>query len=264
MTAVRHRALAPLIRPGTLADFTYAQRLAPSAVICSGGTLVIPECHRLFPQPPIIDVRRIPELHLASGSARGAATTLTELAGGPGVHQALRAAAASVGSPAIRDAATIGGNIAAGSPGSVCAALVALRASARVLGPDGQSATRPVEDVTGRAAELIVSVTWDALRTATFAQVKVGASGAVAAVVAVSANRAGRDWTVAVAAESVPRRAVAIESMLNAGQRPDRKTIAALVSCFGDIAYPDYALIIATLIQRGLAEIVAKGGHGQY
>jgi CO/xanthine dehydrogenase FAD-binding subunit len=262
MTVASDCSPARLVCPATLAGFTAARRMHPAAVICSGGTLVIPESHRLSRPPPIIDVRGIPELSVAGPATRGAATCLAALAADPGVPPALRAAAASVGSPAIRNAATIGGNIAAGSPGSVCVALLALRGRARVLGPDGRLGARPVEEVAGSAAGLIVSVTWDAARIASFAQVRVGAAGTVAAVVAVSADRAGMDWTVAVAGEPGPRRAAAVEAWLNAGQRPDRRTIAAAVCRSGAIACPDHALVSAALIRRGVTEVSGRAGDG--
>lgn len=112
----------------------------------AGGTdLVIALRDGAIRPEAVVDVGRIPELRelaVRDGALHiGAATTFRELAESPlvaGGLSALAHAAAAVGSPQIRAAGTVGGNIANGSPAAdVAVPLVALEARVQVAGPRG-------------------------------------------------------------------------------------------------------------------------------
>ena len=100
----------------------------PAALVVAGGTdlmVDVNEGHRPIGRDDVVvGINRIPELRSwtldrAAGSLRlGAAVTYAELAAPPlaGIVPALAQAARTVGSPQIRNAATIGGNVVTCSP----------------------------------------------------------------------------------------------------------------------------------------------------
>ena len=100
----------------------------PTALVVAGGTdlmVDVNEGHRPIARDDVVvGINRIPELRSwtldrAAGTLRlGAAVTYAELAAPPlaGIVPALAQAARTVGSPQIRNAATIGGNVVTCSP----------------------------------------------------------------------------------------------------------------------------------------------------
>jgi CO/xanthine dehydrogenase FAD-binding subunit len=119
----------------------------------------------------LVDVTRVPELLTVTEDAGefriGAAVTFAQAAANPLLAAAvplLVQACLSVGSPQIRNVGTLGGNIAnAAACADTLPPLVALGATARIAGPDGER-TAPVGDLVVaphhtalRAGELIVS-----------------------------------------------------------------------------------------------------------
>ena len=122
----------------------------PDALVLAGGTdlmVEINEAHRsLAGDETVVAVNRVSELRAWSvdttaGAVRlGAGVTYTELARPPlaDLLPALGQAARTVGSPQIRNAATLGGNLATCSPaGDGLPVLSALDAMVELLGPDG-------------------------------------------------------------------------------------------------------------------------------
>lgn len=94
----------------------------PGALLLAGGTDLVPNLkRRQFPATALISLKSIPDLEtirtLPTGElAIGALTSLQAIAGSPllqGGFQALAQAAAQVATPAIRNAATLGGNLMA-------------------------------------------------------------------------------------------------------------------------------------------------------
>ncbi len=167
-----------VVVPESLADAVAALGEHPGATLLAGGTdlmVEINEAHRrLGGTETIVAVSRIPELCTwvhdpAAGTVRlGAAVTYAELAAPPLARllPALAQAARTVGSPQIRNAATIGGNLATCSPaGDGLPVLSALDAVVDVLGPDGGRSLPVGEFMTGvkrtalEPGELITSVT---------------------------------------------------------------------------------------------------------
>ena len=92
----------------------------PGAIPIAGGTDLVPNLkRRQFPVQALVSLQGIRELHGIRGGEDGglvigALTTLREVAGSPDVraaYPALSEAAAQVATPAIRSAATLGGNL---------------------------------------------------------------------------------------------------------------------------------------------------------
>jgi CO/xanthine dehydrogenase FAD-binding subunit len=148
----------------------------PDATVLAGGTDLMVEVNdgRLRPQGAVVGIRRITELRswrldpVGATVTIGAAVSYTELAHGPLAElvPALAEAARTVGSPQIRNAGTLGGNLGTCSPaGDGLPVLAALDGSVELAGPDGRRSMPVVEFMRGvkqtalGPGELIVSVT---------------------------------------------------------------------------------------------------------
>lgn len=120
-----------------------ALRSDPKAELLAGGTDLMVEVNfgRKRPQS-VIAVDRIAELReltLAPRVRVGAGVTYTQLLRTGGGSVALAEAARTVGSPQIRNAGTIGGNIATSSPaGDTLPVLAALEATVVLRSPAGE------------------------------------------------------------------------------------------------------------------------------
>jgi CO/xanthine dehydrogenase FAD-binding subunit len=167
-----------LIAPLSLDDALGALHDHPDALVLAGGTDLMVDINAgrraVTGDETVLAVNRVAELRGWSHDPRtrslriGAGVTYRELEGPPlsELVPALAQAARTVGSPQIRHAATIGGNLATCSPaGDGLPVLAALDAAVELRGPDG-SRTLPVGDfMTGvkhtarRPGELIVAVT---------------------------------------------------------------------------------------------------------
>jgi CO/xanthine dehydrogenase FAD-binding subunit len=148
--------------PSTLDDAVAALGEHPGALVLAGGTDLMVEINeRLRPlagDETVVAVNRIGELRAWSHDPvtrtvrLGAGVTYAELAAPPlaTLLPALAEAARTVGSPQIRNAATIGGNLATCSPaGDGLPVLAALDAVVELRGPGG-ARTMPVgEFMTG-------------------------------------------------------------------------------------------------------------------
>lgn len=158
--------------PTSLDDALTALAGTPDAVVLAGGTdlmVDVNEGRRRIEHT--VSLRRIASLRerRVDGNVLvvGAATTYTELLA-PDIASrvpALAHAARTVGSPQIRNAGTIGGNLATASPaGDTLPVLVALGASVEVSGPNERRIVPVEQFLLGpkRAAlapgELVVSV----------------------------------------------------------------------------------------------------------
>lgn len=160
----------------TSVETAIAALSSPGAVAVAGGTDLVVELNerrRVAPQT-VVAVDRIPELREwrhdpATGSLRlGAAVTWSEIETAPIADwvPALAQAARTVGSPQIRHAGTIGGNLATASPaGDGLPVLAALDAVVHLAGPSGGRDLRFDEFMVGpkrtarREGELITGVT---------------------------------------------------------------------------------------------------------
>ncbi len=162
----------------TSIDEALATLTDPKVQILAGGTDFMVEVNSGQRRPEsVLSLRGIPELRTwravaagpgcPSGIRLGAAVTYTDLLG-PELTRllpALAQAARTVGSPQIRNAGTIGGNLGTASPaGDTLPVLSALDAIVEVAGPDGIRDVPVAEFITGpkrndlRPGEMIVAV----------------------------------------------------------------------------------------------------------
>ncbi|MEY2401546.1 MAG: hypothetical protein QOJ08_1657 [Ilumatobacteraceae bacterium] len=158
----------------TLAEALNALAAEPSSMVLAGGTDAMVEINGGHRRPrSVIAVGRIPELRTWSHRAEsatlriGAAVTYAELEAEPFLQwvPALSQAARTVGSPQIRHAATLGGNVATCSPaGDGLPVLAALDATIHLVSASGSRSIRFDEFMTGpkrtalAAGELIEAV----------------------------------------------------------------------------------------------------------
>ncbi len=150
-------------RPTDLATALEALRQAPDATLLAGGTDLMVEINFGHRRPEhVIALRRVNELQEVDGTI-GAGVTWARLEEGP--HRALAQAARTVGSPQIRAAGTIGGNLGTASPaGDGLPFLVALDAEIELRSAAGSRRLRWDEFLTGpkltalQPGELIHSV----------------------------------------------------------------------------------------------------------
>jgi CO/xanthine dehydrogenase FAD-binding subunit len=167
-----------VLTPESLDDAVAALGQHPAALVLAGGTDLMVEVNearrRLTGHETVLAVGRLPELRtwrhdpVAATVRLGAGVTYAELESEPlaSLLPALAQAARTVGSPQIRNAATIGGNLATCSPaGDGLPVLAALDADVELTGPRGPR-TMPVGAfMTGvkrtdlRPGELISAVT---------------------------------------------------------------------------------------------------------
>ena len=143
----------------------------PKADVLNGGTDLMVEINFGRKRPEaVIAIDRIEELRELSmnGTVRlGAGVTFTTILERDCGSNALREAARTVGSPQIRNAATIGGNVATSSPaGDSLPVLAALEATVHLRSTRGARAVPFAEFMTGpkknvRAAdELVTAIEW--------------------------------------------------------------------------------------------------------
>src|SRR3954447_8185844 len=138
-----------VVRATTLAEAVEALSTLPGALAVAGGTdlMVAVNEGRLDP-PHLVTLRRVRELRgvsVVDGRARGGGmTTSAELLADDRLPL-LSAAARAVGSPAQRNAGTVGGALGSGGAGDVPTALLALDAHVECAGPRGTSRL-PLQD----------------------------------------------------------------------------------------------------------------------
>ena len=142
------------------------------ATILAGGTDLLVEINFGRQRPAhIVAIDRVDELkdHSRNGHVRmGALFTYTRMLETDVGSPALQEAARTIGSPQIRNAATIGGNIGTCSPaGDALPVLAALEATVVLRSKTGERRVAFGDFMTGpkksvrRADELIVAVEWD-------------------------------------------------------------------------------------------------------
>jgi CO/xanthine dehydrogenase FAD-binding subunit len=144
-------------RPRSLDEAVAALAAEPGAQLLAGGTDFMVEVNYGHRRPPsIVSLRDVPELagwhREGADVVLGAGCNYTAMTGAELVDlvPALAQAARTVGSPQIRNAGTLGGNIGTASPaGDALPVLAALDARITVAGPAGVRAATLDELVTG-------------------------------------------------------------------------------------------------------------------
>jgi CO/xanthine dehydrogenase FAD-binding subunit len=163
-----------VVRPSSLGEALEVLASAPDAHLLAGGTDFMVEVNFGHRRPRrIVALRRIPELQgwRADNGGFDVGALLTyrqierELAGR---LPAFAAAARTVGSPQIRNAGTVGGNIGTASPaGDALPLLVALDAHVVCASADGERTVALTDFITGpkqtdrRPGELITRIRFD-------------------------------------------------------------------------------------------------------
>jgi len=136
-------------RPATVAEACRILAQEPKAAVLAGGTdLMVHLCQawRGKRPPAVVNIKRIPGLAAIEVTDRairlGALASLTTLMEDPviaGEYPVLPITARYMGSPAIRNLATVGGNLCNASPAADLApVLLALDAEAGIAGPGGE------------------------------------------------------------------------------------------------------------------------------
>ena len=169
----------PVVVPASLADAIAAASDRPDAVVLAGGTDVMVEVnerHRSLntDRATVISVGRVPELtswtidQTAGRLTLGSAVRWAEIEREPlrGIVPALAQAARTVGSPQIRNAGTVGGNLATCSPaGDGLPVLAAHDATVNLVSHAGRRSLPVMEFMVGvkrtalEPGELIESIT---------------------------------------------------------------------------------------------------------
>jgi CO/xanthine dehydrogenase FAD-binding subunit len=133
--------------PRTLGEAVETMTLHPQARALAGGTDLLVQMRTGRKQPDIVvDVKRIPEMNVlsldASGLTLGAAVPCCRIYEDPAVSRAFPAlseVAALIGGTQIQGRASIGGNLCNAAPSAdAIPLLIAMRATARVIGPAGE------------------------------------------------------------------------------------------------------------------------------
>jgi CO/xanthine dehydrogenase FAD-binding subunit len=201
----------------------------PDATILAGGTdlMVSVNYHGLRPTA-VIGIRRVPELQQWDGRFIGAGVTYHRLESGP--IAALAQAARTVGSPQIRSAGTIGGNLGTASPaGDTLPFLAAIDAAVVLRSASEERIVRWDEFITGpkrttrKPGELIVGIRLPDHLPTRQAFAKIGVRNAMVIAIASCCVTRDDDGTTRVALGSVgptPIRARRAEAMISAERRP--------------------------------------------
>jgi CO/xanthine dehydrogenase FAD-binding subunit len=166
----------PVHLPETVDEAVAVLAEHPDATVLAGGTDLMVEVNegRRRPADSVVVVNRIAELRSwrrhgdAAAVTIGAAVTYRELETGPlaGLFPALAQASRTVGSPQIRNAGTLGGNLVTCSPaGDGLPVLAALDADIELASAEGRRSVAVGDFMIGvkrtalRPGEMIVSVT---------------------------------------------------------------------------------------------------------
>lgn len=167
--------MTSVLVPSSIGELAEVLVEHPDTVLVAGGTLAVPASVRERRNRMVCLTERLGLDHVTPDRC-GATVTLAALASSE-APAVLREAARSVGFPAVRNMATVGGNVAAGTPGCVAVALLALGASAWVLESDGTCVQLPVAKVVGASARPIVELTWPDAGPSGFEKLRVPVGG---------------------------------------------------------------------------------------
>lgn len=162
----------PVLVARDVADALAALRSDPGAELLAGGTDLMVDINfgRKRPQNVVLldRVDELRSLELGPRVRLGAGVTYTRLLAEDTRSVALAEASRTVGSPQIRNAGTLGGNIATSSPaGDTLPVLAALDASILLRSAEGQRSVPFADFMTGpkrnvrRHDEVVIAAEWD-------------------------------------------------------------------------------------------------------
>lgn len=168
-------------RVKTIQELAVLLNEKPYIDIVGGGTLVVPAWQTKKTPKEAVYLPTIAELHHVGENYCGAAVTVTDIAYNPAFPTALREAAISIGGPAIRNIATLGGNLGALNPGCLAVALLAIEATVDCLEntPSMTLTRRNLVEIINGPRRPIISVRWEMTTTkrTVFRKVGVRAAG---------------------------------------------------------------------------------------
>lgn len=224
-----------VLAPADLADALALLAEAPTAMPLAGGTDLMVEVNFGHTRPEaVLLLRRLEELQTVTPTRIGAGVTFRRLETGD--HQALAQLARTVGSPQIRAAGTIGGNVATASPaGDSLPFIAALDGSIELQSVDGVRTVPWDEFFTGvkrtSAAEneLVTAVELPADLPARQEFAKIGQRSAMVISMVSSCVMRWADGRTRVALGSVgptPIRARQAEDMMSAESDPSEVALA--------------------------------------
>ncbi|MDP8959758.1 MAG: FAD binding domain-containing protein [Actinomycetota bacterium] len=220
--------------PSTLDEALDALRERPEATLLAGGTDLMVDVNFGRRRPEhVIALRRLEELAEWQDSWMGAGVTYTRMEQGP--YPALAQAARTVGSPQIRNAGTLGGNLGTASPaGDALPFLAALDCEVELAQRAGRRRLRWDQFLVGpkqtarRPGELITGVGFPALVPARQAFGKVGVRNAMVIAIVSGCVVRAEDGATRVALGSVgpvPIRARRAEEMISGELRPSEAAL---------------------------------------
>lgn len=270
-----------LVQPASLGEALEILEKTQNALPIAGGTALLVEV-RARKQTPgtLVDLGRISDLHGATPTANelviGAMTTIAELLKSPLISERaaiLRDACSTFASPLVRNRATIGGNVAHGSPaGDMAPPLLVLDASIELRSVRGKRLVRAVDfwkgprKTTRKSDEIVTSIRIpqaSALGTCSWKKLGLRKADAisvasVAVRIALTPNGAVDVARVAVGAVApIPLRVAKSENAL-AGKPITAETIAAAALAAAEAAAPIDDLRASAMYRRRVVEALVR------
>ncbi len=256
-----NHALEDYVRPNTIPEaLSLLEHAAGQARVIAGGTdLLVKPCKDTAGKFILIDISDIPELTGVTSTAEGleirAATRLAEITSSPLLNNGLRVlsvAAATVGSPQIRNRATIGGNLCNASPSADTVPPLLVLDARVTLASRREVRTIPLVtffvgpgSTVLKADELMVTISIPSpppsVRAVYLKHAPRRAMDLAIASVAVSLWYTAGQLQTRIALGAVaptPRRATQAEAMLISTSNPDDKTLRAVAQCAAGEAAP--------------------------
>ncbi|RPI24306.1 MAG: xanthine dehydrogenase family protein subunit M [Actinobacteria bacterium] len=236
-----------MFRPRSVEEAVNILSGHPEATILAGGTDLMIEVNARRATPSaVVSLRGVGELRAWDGNRIGACVTYDRLQAGP--QPALAQAARTVGSPQIRNAGTIGGNVATASPaGDTLPFLAAVGASVEVASLAGRRSVPIADFITGvkRTAllpgELITAIVLPDGLPETQAFAKVGVRDAMVIAIVSACVVRWPDGTTRVAlgaAGPVPVRPRRAEELVSAAPELSPSMLAAFAALVAEDASP--------------------------
>ncbi|HEY7703493.1 MAG TPA: FAD binding domain-containing protein [Acidimicrobiia bacterium] len=226
-----------IARPTRLREATEAMAEWPDGLPLAGGTDLMVEINFGHRHPAkVVALRRVGELKEAAAERIGAGVSWRRLEAGP--HPALAQIARTVGSPQIRSAGTIGGNLGTASPaGDGLTFVAAANGSVELVSSAGTRSLHWDEFLIGvkrnarRPDEVIAAVTFPSPVPTTQAFAKVGTRNAmvIATVSCCVIRHDGGKFAIALGSVApTVMRATQAEAYINQESRPSNGAMSEL------------------------------------
>ncbi|PPK65590.1 FAD binding domain-containing protein [Actinokineospora auranticolor] len=254
-----------VLRPRSVEEAAAVLADLPAAEVLGGGTVALPDWRRRGAPEFAVHLGAVVEPRRLGSRECGALVTLDELTRDARVPTALRQAAASVGGPAVRAMATVGGNVVAVRPGCVAVALLAVGAvgEGRDRGAPGESATFSLDDLFDSTDRLLLSTHWQSTTESAFAKLAVRSAGGPN-VVSVAIGRTADTRAIAIGGPGTrPHRVAAAESDWGEGaSAADVARAAAVGALVADdvTATARYRRAAVETLVRRLITTIEEGG----